>query len=58
MLDDRQLLRRYAADRSETAFGELVARYIVRVLAIAVDVAAVRSIGLLELALRRVAFGE
>ncbi|PYI88576.1 MAG: hypothetical protein DME26_03350 [Verrucomicrobia bacterium] len=28
MLDDQQLLRRYAADGSETAFGELVARYV------------------------------
>ena len=28
MLDDQQLLRRYAADGSEAAFGELVARYV------------------------------
>src|SRR5438552_8160305 len=28
MTDDEQLLRRYADDRSECAFGELVARYI------------------------------
>ena len=28
MLDDRQLLRRYVADGSEAAFGELVARYV------------------------------
>lgn len=28
MLDDQQLLRRYATDGSETAFGELVARYV------------------------------
>ena len=28
MLDDRQLLRRYADDGSEAAFGELVARYV------------------------------
>lgn len=28
MLDDQQLLRRYAADGSEDAFGELVARYV------------------------------
>ncbi|MGA2029143.1 MAG: sigma-70 family RNA polymerase sigma factor [Verrucomicrobiota bacterium] len=28
MPDDRQLIRRFAADRSETAFGELVARHL------------------------------
>jgi RNA polymerase sigma factor (sigma-70 family) len=28
MLDDQQLLRRYAAEGSEAAFGELVARYV------------------------------
>ena len=28
MLDDQQLLRRYATDGSEAAFGELVARYV------------------------------
>src|SRR5471032_728003 len=28
MSDDRQLLRRFAADRSEAAFGELVARHV------------------------------
>ena len=28
MLDDRQLLRRYADDGSEAAFGELVTRYV------------------------------
>src|ERR1017187_1019915 len=28
MLDDQQLLRRYAADHSEAAFGELVARHV------------------------------
>ena len=28
MLDDQQLLRRYVADGSEAAFGELVARYV------------------------------
>lgn len=28
MLDDHQLLRRYATERSEAAFGELVARYV------------------------------
>jgi RNA polymerase sigma factor (sigma-70 family) len=28
MSDDRQLLRRFAADRSETAFGELVTRHV------------------------------
>jgi hypothetical protein len=28
MTDDRQLLRRYADDSSEAAFGELVARHV------------------------------
>ena len=28
MMDDRQLLRRYVADGSEAAFGELVTRYV------------------------------
>ena len=28
MMDDRQLLRRYADESSEAAFGELVARHV------------------------------